>query len=177
MRIFEESHVEVSCPEERAPGPASATAASAKDAVVEFIGGVITGTLVAFREDGVTPLVLFPDQPGSVAIAARTVVDLRGTQLGGQVVLMFENGEARRPIVMGVLQLGCEQPLSEEQGSVEVEADGRRLLVNACEELVLRCGRASITLTKEGKVLIQGTYVSHRSAGVMRIKGGSVQLN
>jgi hypothetical protein len=42
---------------------------------------------------------------------------------------------------------------------------------------VLRCGQASVTLTKAGKVLIRGTYVSSRSSGVNRIKGGSVQLN
>jgi hypothetical protein len=50
-------------------------------------------------------------------------------------------------------------------------------MVSAKEQLVLRCGKASITLTKEGKVLIQGAYVSSRSSGVNRIKGGSVQLN
>jgi hypothetical protein len=42
---------------------------------------------------------------------------------------------------------------------------------------VLQCGKASITLTKAGKVLIQGSYVSSRSTGVNRVKGGSVQLN
>ena len=43
--------------------------------------------------------------------------------------------------------------------------------------MVLRCGKASITLTKAGKVLIEGSYVLSRSTGVNRIKGGSVQLN
>jgi hypothetical protein len=47
----------------------------------------------------------------------------------------------------------------------------------APEQLVLRCGKASITLTKAGKVLIEGSYVSSKSTGVNRIKGGSVQLN
>jgi hypothetical protein len=42
---------------------------------------------------------------------------------------------------------------------------------------VLKCGNASITLTKAGKILVEGTYVSNRSSGVMRIKGGSVQIN
>jgi len=42
---------------------------------------------------------------------------------------------------------------------------------------VLRCGKASITLTREGKVLIHGSYISSRSTGVNRVKGGSVQLN
>ena len=40
-----------------------------------------------------------------------------------------------------------------------------------------RSPEASITLTRAGKVLIQGSYVSSRSTGVNRIKGGSVQLN
>ena len=68
-------------------------------------------------------------------------------------------------------------PLEVELVEVEVDADGERLMVSAKEQLVLRCGKASITLTKEGKVLIQGAYVSSRSSGVNRIKGGSVQLN
>ena len=38
-------------------------------------------------------------------------------------------------------------------------------------------GIGRITLTKAGKVLIEGSYVLSRSTGVNRIKGGSVQLN
>ena len=52
-----------------------------------------------------------------------------------------------------------------------------RLIVTAKEQVVIRCGKASITLTRAGKVLIQGEYVLSRSAGVNRVKGGSVQLN
>jgi uncharacterized protein (DUF2345 family) len=55
--------------------------------------------------------------------------------------------------------------------------DGESVVIEAREQVVLRCGRASITLTKAGKILIQGEYVSSRSAGVNRIKGGSVQIN
>jgi hypothetical protein len=58
-----------------------------------------------------------------------------------------------------------------------VDCDGDRLIVTAKEQLVLRCGAASITLTKAGKVLIRGAYVSSTSTGVNRINGGSVQLN
>jgi hypothetical protein len=49
--------------------------------------------------------------------------------------------------------------------------------MSATDQMVLRCGKASITLTKEGKVIIQGAYVSSHSAGVLRLKGGSVQIN
>jgi hypothetical protein len=62
-------------------------------------------------------------------------------------------------------------------GCVEMDVDGERMVVTAKSELVLRCGKATITLTKEGKVLIEGTFVSSRSSGVQRIKGGAIQLN
>lgn len=51
-------------------------------------------------------------------------------------------------------------------GQVEVDADRQRMVVTAREQLVLRCGKASITLTKAGKVLIEGSYVLSRSTGV-----------
>ena len=57
------------------------------------------------------------------------------------------------------------------------EVDGEKTVVTAQKEIVLRCGKASITLTRAGKVLIRGAYLLSRSSGVNRIKGGSVQIN
>jgi Domain of unknown function (DUF6484) len=141
------------------------------------IDGVRVGDLVGFTDNGATPLVVYPGQPGTAAIRARTVPDLRGAQIGHQVVLMFEEADPLRPIVMGCLQAVTAWPLEDKPNQVEVDADGRRVVVTAKEEIVLRCGQASITLTKAGKVLIKGTYLLSRSSGVNRIKGGSVQLN
>jgi phage baseplate assembly protein gpV len=137
----------------------------------------VIGEIVAIVDDGCTPLVLFPGQPGTAALRARSVLDLHGAHIGQQAVLSFEGGDASRPIVMGVLRQPGDRPLDAPPGQVQVEADGQRMVVNARQELVLQCGKASITLTKAGKVLIQGTYVSSRSSGVNRVKGGSVQLN
>ena len=144
---------------------------------VAAIHGVVLGELLALTDDGQTPLVRFPGQPGTRAIAARSSVDLHGSHIGQPLVLMFERGDPARPIVMGVLRGAAGWPEAERPGRVDVDADGQRLVVNAKEQLVLRCGKASITLTKAGKVLIEGAYVLSRSTGVNRIKGGSVQLN
>ena len=141
------------------------------------IEGIVIGELIAMKDHGRTPLVLFAGQPGSAALAARTVIDLHGPHIGRKVVLMFEGGDPGRPIVMGVLRESEGWPLAAPPGQVEVDADGERMIVTAKEQVVLRCGKASITLTKAGKVLIQGSYVLSRSSGVNRIKGGSVQLN
>lgn len=59
----------------------------------------------------------------------------------------------------------------------EVIVDGKKVIFDAKDEIVLRCGKASITLTRAGKILIRGAYLLNRSSGVNRIKGGSVQIN
>ena len=141
------------------------------------IHGVVIGELLALTEDGAMPLVRFPGQPGDAAIAAQSTVDLQGPHIGQRIVLMFEQGDGARPIVMGVLRGAAGWPLADKPAQVAVDADGQRLIVNAKEQLVLRCGKASITLTKAGKVMVEGSYILTRSTGVNRIKGGSVQLN
>jgi hypothetical protein len=141
------------------------------------VSGVVTGTLIGFKDEGQTPLVLYPGQPSAGAVGASTIVDLHGMHIGRQVALTFENGDLTRPMILGLVRQSQGWPLPRQQGHVEVDADGERLMVSAQEQLVLRCGKASITLTKAGKVLIQGAYVSNRSSGVIRIKGGSVQIN
>lgn len=144
---------------------------------VHGLPAVAVGELVALADEGCTPLVLFAGQPGSAAVRARTTVDLHGDHIGHQVTLVFEAGDATRPIVTGVLRGAQQWPLAHPPGQLDVEEDGRRLVVGAREQLVMRCGKASITLTRAGKVLISGAYVASVSSGVNRIKGGSVQLN
>ena len=138
---------------------------------------VIVGELLALADEGQVPLVRYPGQPGAEALRARTTVDLHGVHIGQAVVLMFEQGDPLRPLVMGVVRGHAGWPETDRPAQVNVDADGQRLVVNAKDQLVLRCGKASITLTRAGKVLIEGAYVLSRSTGVNRVKGGSVQLN
>lgn len=141
------------------------------------IQGVVIGELLALADGGTVPLVRYPGQPGSMAMRARTAADLHGAHIGAPLVLMFEQGDPLRPVVLGVLRERTGWPLPDAPAQVEVDTDGQRMVVAAREQLVLRCGKASITLTKAGKVLLEGSYVLSRSTGVNRIKGGSVQLN
>lgn len=140
------------------------------------IAGAIVGTLVGFAEAGTVPLVVYRGQPGGAALPARTIASVQGTDIGRGALLMFEEGDPGRPIIVGCLAdlSGTALPAT---GHVEVDADHQRLVVSAKDRIVLRCGKASITLTKEGKVILQGAYVSSQSSGVLRIKGGSVQIN
>jgi Domain of unknown function (DUF6484) len=138
---------------------------------------VIVGELVGIGNDGRSPLIVYPGQPGTAALIASSVVDLHGAHIGRSVVLSFESGDPAKPIVMGLVREDSAWPLEEQPGQIEVDVDGQRLVITAQDQLVLRCGSASITLTRAGKVLIQGAYVLSRSSGPNRIKGGSVELN
>ena len=117
-------------------------------------------------------------------VPARTTVALRRSQIGETVVILFEGGDPRRPIVLGVLQSGGAPPA--EAASTEVptqllpvtvSADDDRFVVTAEREIVLKCGDASITLTRAGKVLIKGAYILSRSSGYNKIKGAAVDIN
>ncbi len=138
--------------------------------------GDVVGELIGITDDGHTPFVTFRDQAGTTAIAARSVVDLHAAHIGRQVVLVFEDADPARPIVMGVLRDAGNSALAPRPGTVEVDRDGERMIVDAKEQLVLRCGKAKLTLTRAGKVLIEGTYISSRSSGVNRLKGASIQI-
>jgi hypothetical protein len=158
-------------------GAGTADAANSQPEIARSMPGAVIGVLIGFQHGGKTPLVIFPGQPSGAAVPAGTARILAGSDLGREVVLVFEGADARRPIVVGLMERESRSQPAAATGQTELEADGENLVVTAGRQLVLRCGKASITLTKAGKVLIQGAYVSNRSSGVLRLKGGSVQIN
>lgn len=145
--------------------------------------GVVIGTLAGTDEQG-RPLVDFPGNRGRRPMAACTTASLDEQDVGREVALMFEQGDSGKPVLLGVIQApqpaqapaAAEQP-GEMAPSLDAEVDGRRVVLTADQEIVLRCGKASITLTRAGKILVRGAYLLSRSSGVNRIKGGSVQIN
>lgn len=139
------------------------------------------GAAVVARFDGFDIL----DQPLVAGVAAcpgeklvaRSTVALRRAQIGRPVVLLFENGDPRLPLIVGVVEDPLAPAAERTPSTATVIVDGERQLIEAEREIVLRCGDASITLTRAGKVLIQGRYVLSKSSGVNRIKGAAVDIN
>lgn len=154
--------------DERSPG--------AKAAAITLAPAVLTHAIGTFAgwdpERG--PLVNVPTLAGPVP--AVTIVPLDAVRVhaaiaaGQRIVLAFDGGRADAPIVVGLLQSPGEPP------SV-AQVDGKRVVIDAADEIVLRCGEASITLRRNGRVVIRGTAVETRAKGVNRIRGGSVQIN
>lgn len=141
------------------------------------LNNVVIGLLVGFDKQQ-QPLVVFPNNLQENAIAARTTAHLDSDDIGKEVALLFEQGDPQYPLVIGLLQKPEPIPLAlPTESPTEVVMDEEHLVLNAKQSITLQCGKASITLTKSGKILLRGTYLLSRSSGVNRIKGGSVQIN
>ncbi|WP_293268150.1 DUF6484 domain-containing protein [Neptunomonas sp.] len=141
------------------------------------LSDVVIGVLAGIDQAGV-PLVVFPESQSPIGLPARATVILNNDDIGREVALLFEGGDASRPLVIGRIQ--PRQPAVKqepESDPLNVQMDGDSITLSAAKEVVLKCGKASITLTRAGKILIRGTYLLSRSSGANRIKGGSIQLN
>jgi hypothetical protein len=157
-------------------GPAKISAKGS--AAVAHIGGVVIGK-IADRSEAGELLVEYPGNPDETPQAALVTTEVSARDVGKEVALSFVAGDPARPVVLGLIQHpGSENDRAAEQKkALNVEIDGETVTLTAEKDIVLRCGKASITLTRAGKVLIRGTYTSSHSSGVNRIKGGSVQVN
>jgi len=149
----------------------------------EMTASVVIGKVVELTEKG-EPLVDFSSNPSRFPLLAKSTVGLAPETLGAEVVLLFEAADVHKPIIVGVVKSPdaiiekTQVSIPGQQGSViSVERDGEKVVVSADREIVLRCGEASITLTRAGKILLKGTHVVSRSSGLNQIKGGSVQIN
>lgn len=157
-------------------------------------GEIIIGTLKEVDGQG-QPLVDFPENKTAQPLMAMSTLGLTQAHINRQVALLFANGDLHRPVIMGMIHSPLDDMLENfdqtqiagsETRQVELESDlnvddvlidGKKIVFEAKEEIVLKCGESSITLTKAGKVLIRGKYLLNRSTGVNRIMGGSVQVN
>lgn len=139
-------------------------------------------------------------------LAVRTTLERMQLAIANRqpAVVVFERGDRSRPLILGFLEplemkpsssAGADAPADRVQAPpagdapesqagepavmpcIEADVDGRRVRVTAQDEIVLQCGSASVTLRRNGRVVIRGAYVETHSEGTNRIKGGQVQIN
>ena len=181
--------------------------ASSKDNLIEELtlgsvaelapGEVVIGVLDGLSIKG-EPLVDFQQNNASESIPAMSTLAINPEHIGRQVALLFTEGNLSSPLIIGFIHSpllemvesfsspeaadaeadsSTSKPALSQQKTPDAYVDGRRVVLEGHEEVVLRCGEASITLTKAGKIMIRGKYILNRSTGVNRILGGSVQVN
>jgi len=129
-------------------------------------GSILLGHFHGFDEEG-RPLVIFDHSDKTCP--AQTTVPLTQADVGRQVATMFLADPQTTLIVLGVVQ-NPDKP-------AEVRLDGERLVLAGKQEVELRCGKASILLKQDGKIIIKGTHIVSRSSGPNKVKGASISIN
>jgi hypothetical protein len=154
-------------------------------AAVNNVAGARLGTLVDVDGEG-RPLVIFPGGPAAPSPARLAVSapapGAEELQQGVAVVLLFEDGDARRPIVVGIVrdrfEPRAERPvalLSEDTRALTL--NGSAVIVEGQDEIVLKCGLGSLTIRANGQIVIKGTRLVSRASETNKIRGAAVHIN
>lgn len=152
---------------------------------------VVIGWISRIDAEGGHLFVDFPDNPGPPVVSASLVVldeaqARKALADKTPVCIAFIQGDLTRPIVLGLiaaraLATTAEPPVTEAQlpaGALnDLSLEGKKLELEGKEQLVLKCGEASIELRKDGRIVIRGVHLVSHAQGVNRIRGGAVQIN
>lgn len=76
--------------------------------------------------------------------------------------------------------LGVIQPYLQPQEPIRDRENGQapsQLDLKAKENISLTCGASTLSMNKNGKIILRGAAITTRAAGANKIKGASVQIN
>lgn len=131
------------------------------------MAGIEVGMLLGF--DGASPLLAFRAAPKR-ELKARTTVQLTSADIGADLVILCEDGDRERPLIIGRVLGEQEPPLLK-----EIKEDIVRL--EAAERIELKVGRSTVILEKDGHITIRGDEIVSQAKGANTIRGGSVNMN
>lgn len=144
------------------------------------------GTIVNVTDDG-RPMVRFDGGPGEPVIARVATADPGPTD--GEpaakiaVLLVLENGNPALPVIVGFVRdrLAARAPdarveIAGDRGR-SFELNGKALVFEGQEEIVLRCGQGSLTIRANGQIIVKGTRLVSKASETNKIRGASVLIN
>lgn len=100
-------------------------------------------------------------------LKSQSLCTITPADINRQCAIMFESGDQTRPIVLGLMQ----QPV------LTVDTIAEQQDLKATDKIELQCGKASLTLSADGKIELRGTKIVTHSTGLNHIRGASVKLN
>jgi len=92
---------------------------------------------------------------------------------GDVVLVLLPESDEERGVVLG--RIGPSRASAVEPEKTKDTPD--ELVIEAKKNLTFKCGDGSITMRKDGKILIKGKDLVSRAKRMNRIKGGSVAIN
>ncbi len=148
---------------------------------VESIYGPRVGRFSSIENNGK----IYIDFEGNTGgpVLAKSCVKVSQKDKEKNLFLMFEMNDPAHPVIVGLFEERHAFDVHKHELNVSrekiknIEIDGERFIFNAKKEIVLQCGKGSITIRKDGKIIIKGSNLLSRASGQNKIKGGSVAIN
>ena len=145
-----------------------------------ILGTTTIGTLIEITEDGI-PMVEFAGlSDGPIAAqSALSDAEVESIQsLPQKVLLICDESHQQPPVINGIVRNTMKRPSPKHRlQECDVKVDGERITLDAKDEILLRCGKSSILLRQDGKIVIKGSNLVSRSSGANKIKGSSININ
>jgi hypothetical protein len=132
-------------------------------------GNSCVGRVVGITPDGE----ILVDYPGNQVgpIRARWAASGPLDAAEQSVLLVFENGDKSLPIIAGIVRDRIDDPRLTRVGTKD------ELALEAKKELILVCGKSSVTLRSDGRIILKGVEILSRASGSNKIRGASVKIN
>lgn len=110
---------------------------------------------------------------------AVSICPLGKEDVGRTCAIQFIQGDFSRPLVMGLIHPteSIEATTRMDVGDMVLTRQGKQVVIQADDELVLQCGESSIVMTAGGTVYIRALYIDSHAQATQRLRGGSVQVN
>lgn len=134
------------------------------------VQGIVVGQI-----DSVLGNIVYVRSPvslGAMPQQAMSMVPPDTLSVGQSVGLMFAEGDVTRPTIIGPMHTDAPVP-----STLVVQSDNESITLEHDREISLRCGKAKLTLTADGRVDISGDYVISTARTTNRIAGASVKIN
>jgi hypothetical protein len=102
--------------------------------------------------------------------------------IGEDVLLVCVAGDPKHVVVCGVIAREATIP-TDDHLEVTVSRpqtavlDGKKVVLDASQEIVLECGKGSLRLTADGRIVMKGVEIVSRALRTNKIKGGTVNIN
>ena len=124
-------------------------------------------------------------------IPAKSIVPMTPDELTSavatkhEILISFVSGDTEVPVIVGLVQavpqfadmLFKRTGRQADESPSDIAVDGKRIVLQGEDEVVIRCGPARIVLDRYGHLSIKGTKIHSQSKGANRITGGSVRIN
>lgn len=131
--------------------------------------GWLRTTLVGVTEQGICLVAVDAARtPIECDVMQTSEIGLLQLTVGDEVMVWLSSSPGQRGVIMG--RVGPSAAANAGEGP-------DHLVLAATKNLTLQCGKGSITLRGDGKVLIKGKELVSSAEGMNRLKGGAVAIN